>query len=230
MKSNGFKLGVLLLETKFVRVRGEIGNPETFPFHVVTRTVRDADVQRVVAQGDAGLVPLFVEEGRFLEREGASLIAASCGFLARYQEEIGRALSVPFISSSLLILPLLEHMFGRQRTIGVITASARHLTGAHFRGVGAGDVPVKVVGMDDCEHFNQAIVREEVSLEPEFLETEVVNVVREFILLNPDIPAVVLECTNLSPYRKAVQMAISRPVFDIISLVSLFVSDIQGSD
>ncbi|RTZ93385.1 MAG: aspartate/glutamate racemase family protein, partial [Deltaproteobacteria bacterium] len=43
-------------------------------------------------------------------------------------------------------------------------------------------------------------------------------------------PAVVLECTNLSPYRKAVQMAVGRPVFDIISLVSLFVSDIQGSD
>ena len=36
---------------------------------------------------------------------------------------------------------------------------------------------------------------------------------------NPDVGAIVLECTNMPPFTKAVHEATGLPVFDIINLI-----------
>ena len=217
-----FTLGVLCLDTRFARLKGEIGNPNTFSFPVIVETVTGAGVREVVFEGSEAVVPLFTAAGRRLEGKGVDLIATSCGFVARFQDMIARALTVPFVSSSLLLLPLLDRVFGRRGPIGILTASRRHLRGEHLKGVGAEGIPVAVAGMDDCAHFTQAILREEAPLEPVLLENEAVTVARHLMETNPRIPALLLECTNLSPYRLALQGAVNRPVFDIVAAVMIF--------
>ena len=50
---------------------------------------------------------------------------------------------------------------------------------------------------------------------------EHVKVAKELIKENPDVGAIVLECTNMPPYAKAIQEAVQLPVFDIFSLVDM---------
>ena len=38
---------------------------------------------------------------------------------------------------------------------------------------------------------------------------------------HPDVGAIVLECTNMPPYTADIQRETGRPVFDIVSLVTL---------
>ncbi len=223
-----FRLGVLMLDTRFTRVAGEIGHPDTFTFPVLYQVVGGADVRRVILQDDGKIVSRFIEAAKTLERKGADLIATTCGFLARYQVEIGQALSVPFLSSSLLLLPLLHQVFGRRGVLGVVTASRRHLTEVHFKSAGAADVPVAVAGMDGCDHFNRAIMKEEIPLDPVRLASEAIGVARRLVGRRPEVSALLLECTNLSPYRRQLRKITGRPVFDILTAITMFVDETRG--
>ncbi len=224
-----FKLGVLMLDTHFIRILGDIGYPHTFPFPVVYRTVKGADVRRVIARGDTSLISRFIEAGWHLVEQGATLITTSCGFLASFQKEIAEALEVPFVSSSLLQLPLLYHVMGQRGPIGILTASKVHLSKAHFEGVGAADIPVTIAGMDNATHFNQAIMGETVPLNSQTLEGEVTKVAKKLLKNSPDSPALILECTNLSPYRLKIQEQVKRPIFDLVTLLLSFYEVMKNS-
>src|SRR5437667_11416092 len=84
----GFSVGVLMLDTRFPRIPGDIGNASTFDFPVRYLRVAGASPDRVVRGDGRALLPLFVEGARSLEREGVRAITTSCGFLARFQEEL----------------------------------------------------------------------------------------------------------------------------------------------
>ena len=43
---------------------------------------------------------------------------------------------------------------------------------------------------------------------------------RRFVTDNPEIGAVLLECSDMPPYAWAIQNAVRRPVFDFISLIN----------
>src|SRR5204862_558223 len=66
----GFTVGVLILDTQFPRVVGDIGNAQTFPFPIRYHRVTGAAPDLVVRRGAEGLLPAFVEGARELEREG----------------------------------------------------------------------------------------------------------------------------------------------------------------
>ena len=89
----GAPLGILMLEARFPRIPGDMGNATTWPFPVLYRVVRGASPEKVVLQGARGLLPDFVEAARDLVRLGAEAITTNCGFLALMQKEleIGRA-------------------------------------------------------------------------------------------------------------------------------------------
>jgi hypothetical protein len=57
------------------------------------------------------------------------------------------------------------------------------------------------------------------SLDDDRCRTEVVAAARRLVDLHPDIETIVLECTNMPPYRDAVEQAAGRRVHDIETLV-----------
>src|SRR5262245_63915526 len=91
----GFSVGILVLDTRFPRVPGDIGNAGTFDFPVLYRRVRGATSDRVVRHVDRDLLPLFIEGAQALEAEGVQAITTSCGFLARFQRDLAAAVKVP---------------------------------------------------------------------------------------------------------------------------------------
>jgi hypothetical protein len=66
----GFTVGILMLDTRFPRIVGDMGNARTFPFPVRYHRVAGADPDRVVRRGAERLLPAFVEGARALEAEG----------------------------------------------------------------------------------------------------------------------------------------------------------------
>src|SRR5262245_47489512 len=130
-------LGILMLETRFPRLPGDVGNPASWTFPVRHRVVRDASPERVVRGRAEGLVDAFIAAGCALAAEGAGALITTCGFLALHQRELAHALPVPFASSSLMQLPMLERTLPCGKRAGVITIDAASLTKAHLAAVGA---------------------------------------------------------------------------------------------
>jgi hypothetical protein len=219
----GFAVGILMLDTRFPRIPGDMGNATTFPFPVRYHRVGGASPARVVRGGAAGLLPAFVEGARALEREGVGAITTNCGFLVKFQRELAAAVSVPVFTSSLLLIPLVQRMLppGRRR-VGVLAVDAGALTGEHLEGAGiGGDVPLAIAGMEGEKEFTRVLLGDEAELDVDLARAEHVRVARRLLADHPDVGAIVLECTNMPPYAADIQRATGLPVFDVVSLVRL---------
>jgi aspartate/glutamate racemase len=215
----GEPIGIIMLDTVFPRIPGDVGNASTFPFPVRYRVVEGASVQRVVQEAHPGLLEPFVEAARSLEREGVRAISTSCGFLAIFHREMKEAVNVPMITSSLQQVPMAHSMIREDQKVAVVTARADCLTERHFRGVGIENIPLVVEGLDGAEEFNATISRNRPEGDMDKIGEEVVAAAVRVVKRHPEVGALVMECTNMPPYSKAVQDAVGLPVFDIVTLI-----------
>jgi len=212
-------IGLLQLQTAFERPVGDIGNPATFAFEVRARVVPGATAQHVVRGDLRPLLEPFVAAGRALADEGAVALATSCGFLAAHQRELAAALPVPFAASALLQLAWLAPLLPPGRPAGVVTIDAQALGPAHLAGAGApADTPV--VGMPPGGAFATAIFGNAPRLDRPAIEAELVDAGRRLLAAQPRLGAIVLECTNLPPYREALRCATGLPVYDANTLLA----------
>lgn len=228
----GFQVGVLMLETQFPRVPGDIGNATTWPFPVLYRIVQGATPARVVDQADPRLIEPFVEAAGELVQAGCRVITTSCGFLAIFQRELARAVPVPVATSALLHVPMVARLLRPEQKVGVLTARSYALTERHFEGVGwsSRETPVVVGGLEHEPAWQESIGGNGPTLDRPAVEAAVVKTARGMVDRDPEIGAWVLECTNLPPYAAQIQRATDRPVFDIYSLVTLLAGSAQRSD
>src|SRR5256714_9089599 len=132
----GFTVGILILDTRFPRIPGDMGNATTFPFPVRYHRVAGADPDLVVRRGAEGLLPAFVEGARALEREGVGAVTTNCGFLVKYPRELAAAVPIPGFTSSLLLVPLVHRMLPPGRRVGIMTVNAGSLGPEHLAGAG----------------------------------------------------------------------------------------------
>ena len=119
------RLGILMLETRFPRIPGDIGNPATWPFPVIYKSVPGATSERVVGQAGRGLIAPFLQAASELEAEGADGIATSCGFLSLFQHELTAHVGVPVATSSLLQIPLIQRLLPAGKRVGPRTCQHR---------------------------------------------------------------------------------------------------------
>ncbi len=218
----GFTVGILMLDTRFPRIPGDMGNAATFPFPMRYHRVPGADPDLVVRRGAAGLMPAFVEGAKRLESEGVGAITTNCGFLVKFQRELATAVKVPVFTSALLLVPLVHRMLPPGRRVGIMTVNATTLGPEHLEGAGIGrDIPLAVAGMETEKEFTRVLLGDELVLDVDLAREEHVRVARRLVAEHPDVGALVLECTNMPPYAADIQRETGRPVFDVVSLVTL---------
>jgi Asp/Glu/hydantoin racemase len=216
----GAPLGILMLETRFARIPGDMGNAGTWPFPVLYRVVKGADPKRVVLNNAAGLLPNFIEAAQELVSLGAEAITTNCGFLSLFQQELAAATGVPVATSALIQVPWVQATLPPGKRVGVITVSAQSLTPRHLEAVGVpADTPF--VGTEDGqEFFRVLILGEKDDLDVARAEQDILAAGRRLLSRNPDIGAIVLECTNMPPYASSLRDALGVPVFDIYSMIT----------
>jgi hypothetical protein len=211
-------LGILMLDTRFPRVEGDIGNPASFDFPVIFRTMKGiGSADAVAAHPDRPRVLAALgANAEALAADGAVGLSTSCGFLALYQKELEALSPVPVATSALL---LIKTLVGKK--VGVITASAANLTPAHFAAVDApGDTPVAGLPADGA--FAATFLRNGLALDRDAVEREAIAAGRALVAKHPAVDTVVLECTNLPPYKAALQRTLGVPVFDVLDLLAAF--------
>jgi len=211
-------LGVVMLDTRFPRPLGDIGNPRTFDFPVRYRTVRGASPRRVVVERDRALLAPFIAAAHALADEGVDAVATSCGFLALFQHEMAAALATPMWTSSLLLVAEIEAALPSGARVGVVTADAASLTGAHLQAVGARiDTPIE--GLAHDSRFRATLLEDRDALDEDEARRATVAASARLVARHRDVAAIVLECTNMPPYADAVRAATQLPVHDITTLI-----------
>ncbi|MEI7536939.1 MAG: aspartate/glutamate racemase family protein [Comamonadaceae bacterium] len=211
-------LGILMLDTRFPRPTGDIGNPATFEqlqIPVRYRTVQGASPQHVVRNSAALVLAPFLAAALDLVAQGASMLSTSCGFLARYQRELQAAVPVPVISSSLLWLRSPELS---AECCAVLTIDAQALDASQLAGVGA-DTATPVGGVAPGCEFQRRLIGNEPTMDLHQAEQDVVAAALALVNTHPEVTALVLECTNMPPYAHAISAATSRRVEHIVSLL-----------
>ena len=217
----GATLGILMLDTQFPRIPGDIGNALTWPFPVQYRIVRGASPDQAV-RGDAeALSAPFIAAGRDLVAHGCDGVATNCGFLVPLQDHMSAALGVPVASSSLMQVPMVRRMLPPGRRVGIVTISRATLTAKHLRAAGiAEDTPV--AGTDDGREFTQKILSDARDIDFAAARADVIDAALRLRRAAPDLGAIVLECTNMVPYAADVRRATGLPVFSIYSYLVWF--------
>lgn len=224
----GYAIGILMIEGRFPRPPGAIGNATTFPFpvmhHVVrgasgVRTVRDLAALEPDSAAFMAAIQPWIDGAKFLAAQGCRAITTSCGFAALFQRHLAAAVDIPVFASSLMLAPLIAQMLKQGRLVGVITADANHLTRAHLQGAGVSAASVVIIGMDGCPEFAATSWDDKEMLDYSALEAETVEVAQKLIARDPTVGAILLECSLLPPYAAAVQAATQLPVFDFTNLV-----------
>ena len=225
----GARVGILMLETRFPRIPGDMGNAETWPFPVLYKVVPGASPRRVVCDKAAGLLDEFLAAAAELVRLGADGITTTCGFLSLFQREIAAHVGVPVATSSLMQIPFIERVLPPGKRVGVLTVSAANLTEEHLLAAGA-DPATPVVGTDNGSEFTRVMINDEERLDVAAAERDILAAGDALVTSHRDVGAVLLECTNMVPYARALSERLRLPVFSIYTFVTWFQSGLVPRD
>ena len=219
----GQDVGIIMLDCAFPRPPGDIGNAHSFPFPVRYEVLEGIPAAHLIKQEEPAAVAALINAAKRLERSGARVILTSCGLFLRYQERLAAAVQVPVATSSVLLLPFLSALMSPGRKVGVLTADARSLSPVLTRTGWNDPERVRIAGMEECPVFRRAILEPAPPFELDrlALQEEVIRVVEQLVKREPKVGALLVECTNLSPYSRALREAMELPVFDVIDLARL---------
>lgn len=217
-------IGIIMQERRFPRIPGDIGNAWTFNFPVKYHVIKGLNIttrRKLWSSDFKDFIEPFVSAAKQLEKDGVRAITSSCGAHVQFQKFIANEVNIPVFMSSLLQIPIVYKMLRKDQKVGVITAEAgpHGLGKKHYEAAGAGDIPIVTIGMEDSSVFNN-IEKDFEGIDPLAIEKEIIEHAQKLVNENPEIGAVVLECTNMPPYSKAIQEAINLPVFDIVTLTN----------
>lgn len=217
--SYGEAIGIILLENYAPFIPGDVANATTYDYPVRFQRVPNFTPQRIFNH-DLTLLDAVCEAGRELIKEGVRAITGDCGFMVIYQEELVQELEVPVFMSSLLQIPFMTRLIGKEEMIGIITANAAALDDFVLGKAGI-DNPANLCirGLENSKNFADAAIAEVGYLDSMKVEEEVVSMAREMVEADPKIRMILLECSLLPPYGAAVQEAVDLPVFDFVTMI-----------
>lgn len=222
----GATVGILMLETRFPRILGDIGNAHTWPFPVQFRIVPGAYPERVVRHRADGLREAFIAAAQDLVRHGADAIATNCGFLSLFQEDLKQATGVPVASSSLLQIPMVNALLPQGKRTGILTISSETLTSAHLDAVGV-PLDTPIVGTGANSEFTSKILNDEREIDFAKCQEEMHHATMELIAKNKDIGAIVFECTNMTPFASDIHKLTGLPIYSMYSLICWLQSSLR---
>jgi Asp/Glu/hydantoin racemase len=219
----GAAVGILMLETRFPRIPGDMGNAGTWPFPVLYKVVKGATPDNVVRGGAVGLAESFIDSARELVAAGADGITTTCGFLALFQDQLAAAVGVPIATSSLMQVPMVQSLLPPGRRVGVLTISKASLTSEHLKASGI-PLDTPIVGTDEGREFTHAILDDQPTLDVDLARGDLIDAGNQMVRDHPEVGAIVLECTNMTPYAADLRQILGLPIYSIYTFVTWFQS------
>ncbi len=216
--SYGEAMGILLLDSVIPFIPGDVANATTYDFPVRFKKIPGFSVARAVGKDDTVYEDLLTA-ARDLAANGVRAVTGDCGFMALHQQRLQQDLGLPVFLSSLLQIPFIRHLVPVGTGIGIITADSQGLTPAFLEKIKIPPGPDLVIqGLETCPEFAAAVLTEKGSLDADKIQDEVTAAARS--LRTQGVGAILLECSVLPPYARAVHQATGLPVFDYITMIN----------
>lgn len=206
------RVTVLQLDTYFPRIAGDVGCEATYAIAPQILRIGGASVAGIVTDRpqDIDVAP-FADA---LAHAQGDIIVTSCGFLSYWQEALAALTDRPFISSALTALDHL-HAEHRPEAMRILTFNQDALGKAHL-----GNHPEylgSIIGLHPTHHLRQVISKNLSALDPARASAEIITLLSE--TQTTAHRHILLECTNMPPYRAAITAATGLPVTDILSCI-----------
>ena len=214
-------VSVLQLDTSFPRIPGDIGSPETWRADLDVHVVPELSVARVI-NSDPGATDMVAVEAA-MDRARGDILTTSCGFLCYWQNRLAARTTTPFVSSALLALPDLRTRFADDE-LAILTFNADVLTSPAFAPLLDGFAGL-VAGLAAQSHLYQVVANDLPALDRQLAEDEIVRRV-DGLCAAGRVRALLLECTNLPPYKQALKARFDIEIFDILTLIDGMKADI----
>ena len=209
------------LDTSFPRIPGDIGSPETWRAGLDIHVVPELSVAQVI-NSDPGATDMAPVEAA-MDRARGDILTTSCGFLCYWQDRLAARTAAPFVSSALLALPDLRRRFADDE-LAILTFNADVLTSPAFA-PSLGGFAGPVAGLAEESHLRQVIANDLPALDRRRAEDEIVRLV-DGLCAAGGVRALLLECTNLPPYKQALKARFDIEIFDILTLIDGMKADI----
>jgi Asp/Glu/hydantoin racemase len=238
-KYYGEVLGIARLDQKYrhPNVPGDVENASTYPFPVRMKIIDglydNPHPPICDAEGNYTTdVRKTVKAVKELAADGVRAIVMACGYFSLLQAVLAEEVAIPVFSSPLLLVPLVSRMIGARRKVGIIAASRRSLTQEFLEPAGITDsLPHVITGLEGSTEFYACFMGgTRTTLDVDRLRGQVVAIANDFVRENPDIGALVLECSALPPFAAAIQHEVGLPVFDYIGFVDCVYRSVAQRD
>ena len=128
---------------------------------------------------------------------------------------------IEFSLPKLLQVPLVQRLLPPHKRVGVLTYSAESLHAAHLKAVGV-DADIPVAGIPRDSAFFRWIMEGDDQVRIEDIRADAIATARTLVRENPDVGAIVSECTNLTPFAADIEQDLGLPVYDMVSMVTWF--------
>ncbi|WP_425058312.1 hypothetical protein SCACP_29610 [Sporomusa carbonis] len=235
----GMGLGILVLNDAYPGFPGDVRNASAFPYPIQYEIAEGVTNKTLVYdKNPAQCREAVIAAAKKLERLGCRAIAAECGYFAFFQKDVAGAVDVPVFMSSLLQVPFIQQVIGPKKFVGIICAQKQFLSEEHLKNVGItpGSNYIIAGAQDEygCTEFDNLwnpLKRPEC---PEAYfdkaEQQMVNTAKAFVAANPHIGAIMLECTGMQPFARAIQREVDLPVFSWGTLLDYAFSVVAHRD
>lgn len=220
-KCYGMGIGIIILDDVYPGFPGDVRNASAWPYPIQYEICEGVDIKALVWDEDKSkcLEPIL-KAAKKLEKMGCRAIAAECGYFAYFQKDIAGKVDVPVFMSSLLQVPFIQQVIGPNKNVGIMCAKKRFLTDTHLKNVGIipgsnyiidGADQYNVVEFDNLWDYNVRSSSPQAYYDK--TEKQIVNACAKFVEKNPNIGAIMLECTGMQPFARAIQRELDLPVF-----------------
>jgi len=215
----GTCVGVIVIDAWYPMFPGNVASYASYNFPVQFAIVRGVPFSRIAA-ADPTVAPAIIECGQELVSRGCGIIVGACGSFANYQTTVAGALGVPTYLSVMMLAPLLLAGLALERRLGVVCAVASALTPKVFKEVGITNPDrLALCEAKGLPEFDRLLANEG-SLNSARLEAQLTERVTAFAAANPDVGALLLQCSDLPPYAARLQASIGLPVFDMTTWIN----------
>ena len=236
----GMGLGILILDDVYPGFPGDVRNASAYPFPIQYEIVEGVDIQCIVDMDDKSpyLNPIL-KAARKLERMGCRALSAECGYFAYFQKDISGFVNIPVFMSSLLQISWAQQLIGPEKVVGILTGNADKLTDSHLEAVGVkpgSNYVMKSIHkhLGESEFTNLWSTKGKRSNPPgadyQTAERQLIDVAAAFYGEQPNLGAIVFECTGYQPFARAVQREINIPIFSWGTLLDYAFSVVNHRD
>lgn len=216
----GYPVGIVYIEQiNYPLLPGNVVNAYSYDFPVRMAPVPNLTNTRLFDNDPTIADDIIATARHMVEKEGVRSICSACGFFGNYHKQVQEALDVPVAMSSLVQAPQILHLLNPKKKLGILTANAGSMTDNLLENSGLSSRDRLVI--KDTRHtpnFANAVVDMSGYMDNTKAREEVVGLALEMQEENPDIGAILLECSDMPPYAAEIQAKTQLPVFDFITL------------